>query len=49
MLALNETLFVEHKGADPEYPLTRAVASLANQPVGGASECRKRQAPPAPR
>jgi hypothetical protein len=34
MLALDETLFVEHKGAEPEYPLAKAVASFANQ-LGG--------------
>jgi hypothetical protein len=34
MLGLNETLFVEHKGADPRYPLAKAVASFANQ-LGG--------------
>jgi hypothetical protein len=34
MLELNETLFVEHKGPKPEYPLAKAVASFANQ-LGG--------------
>lgn len=34
MLALNETLFVEHKGTEPEYQLAKAVASFANQ-LGG--------------
>jgi hypothetical protein len=34
MLGLDETLFVEHKGAEPEYPLAKAVASFANQ-LGG--------------
>lgn len=34
MLDLDETLFVEHKGAEPEYPLAKAVASFANQ-LGG--------------
>src|SRR5262245_19528878 len=34
MLRLNETLFVEHKGAEPEYPLAKAVASFANH-LGG--------------
>lgn len=34
MLGLDETLFVEHKGAEPEYPLAKAAASFANQ-LGG--------------
>lgn len=34
MLGLDETLFVEHKGAEPEYPLAKAIASFANQ-LGG--------------
>jgi hypothetical protein len=34
MLGLNETLFVEHKGGEPKFPLARAIASLANQ-LGG--------------
>jgi hypothetical protein len=34
MLKLNETLFVEHKGAGPELQLAKAMASFANQ-LGG--------------
>ncbi len=34
MLGLNETLFVEHKGAAPDYQLAKAVSSFANQ-LGG--------------
>jgi hypothetical protein len=34
MLKLNETLFVEHKGAAPEFQLAKAMASFANQ-LGG--------------
>lgn len=34
MLDLDETLFVEHKGAEPEFQLAKAVASFANQ-LGG--------------
>lgn len=34
MLGLDETLFVEHKGAEPDRQLAKAVASFANQ-LGG--------------
>jgi hypothetical protein len=34
MLELDETLFVEHKGTEPDYQLAKAMASFANQ-LGG--------------